>query len=101
MWNGQGDWVAACDTEFAPILTVQAAAQNQPTSNPYGRPQVSAHSIDNRFVLALVAAPIVIVLIEVLSGQNLFWLAVFVNIGLCLLDEYRLDKTGHQSPAKW
>lgn len=92
VWNGEGDWQSAKDTELAGLFT--PAAANVP-------PPLSGTDIDNRYIWAVVAVPVVGVIIELVAGMELVWLYIAANIACCVLDEHKLNAAGHKSPTNW
>ncbi|HET6807093.1 MAG TPA: DUF4339 domain-containing protein [Frateuria sp.] len=91
LWSGAGAWTPAEElfaAMFAPL----------PESGP---PPLASEDVDNRFVWAVVAVPLVGVLIELLASRELVWLYVAANVICCVLDERKLKSAGHKVPASW
>jgi len=85
-----------------PIHSTTAAAaspQNQVASNV--PPPLTGSDVDNKFIWAVVAVPIVGVIIELLAGTELVWLHIVANIVCCVLDEKKLKKAGQKAPTNW
>ncbi|MCF8025806.1 MAG: DUF4339 domain-containing protein [Desulfobacteraceae bacterium] len=93
VWNGEGDWKAAKDTEVSELFKRQVAS-NVP-------PPLTGSDVNNKFIWAVVAVPIVGVIIELLAGTELVWLYIVANIVCCVLDEKKLKKAGQKSPTNW
>ena len=93
VWNGSGDWQAAHTMDILTPLFTQNKAHTPPP--------LHGSDIDNNYVWAVVAVPIVGVIIEILAGTELLWLYLIANIACCVLDERKLQAAGHQAPANW
>lgn len=110
LWSGQGDWTPAHQTRFAAHwLPQDGAARPAETPQP-GVPgftpetlgvQAGAAAVEDRWVWAMVAVPLAVAVLERLTGWSLWWLAIGLNTGLALADEYFLKKSGHPAPDKW
>lgn len=94
VWSGQGDWQAAENTALSSLFAQQQADSNTP-------PPLAGTDVDNRYIWAVVAVPIIGCLIEIMVGTELIWLYILANIAFCSLDERRLKAAGHQSPTSW
>lgn len=90
IWSGVGDWVALKETGLAAFIV----RSNEP-------PPLAATEVDNRFVWAVVAVPLIGAIIEVLLAKQLVWLYIALNISLCVLDERKLKAAGHSAPKSW
>lgn len=93
VWNGEGDWKAAKETELKKHFKPKAAS-NFP-------PPLTGSDIDNKFIWAVVAVPIAGVLIELIAGMELLWLYIAANVIFCVLDERKLKKAGQKAPVSW
>lgn len=93
VWNGTGDWRAAHAVDVLASLFAQDKS-NVP-------PPLHGTVIDNRYVWAVVAVPIVGTVIEILAGTGLWWLFLAANIVCCILDEKKLKAAGHHAPDNW
>lgn len=90
VWPGVGDWVTLKETELHQHLEVS----NEP-------PPLASDDVDNRFVWAVAAVPLVGSFIEYAASANLWWLFIAMNIGLCVFDEKRLKAAGHKAPESF
>ena len=93
IWGGEGDWKSAKDTELSDLF-------KKPTSNAFP-PPLAGTDIDNKFIWAVVAVPIVGVVIELIAGTELIWLYIAANIICCVLDEKKLKAAGQKAPTNW
>jgi hypothetical protein len=64
-------------------------------------PPLTGSDVNNTFIWAVVAVPIVGVIIELLAGTDLVWLYIVANIACCALDEMKLKKAGQKAPTNW
>lgn len=94
VWSGSGDWTPLKQTILADYYVIE----QQDTRTP---PPLDPNDIDNRFVWAVVAIPLVGALIEFASHKQITWLYLAANIILCVLDEKKLTKAGHKAPKNW
>lgn len=92
VWPGSGDWEPAKDSRLGHLFI------NEGKKTP---PPLSGNDVDNRFAWSIVSIPILGAIIEYAAGTELAWLYLVLNIVLCVLDEQKLKKAGHPSPAKW
>ncbi len=93
VWGGEGDWVEARHSALAPFFTTEPAKSGPPPLRP--------EEVDNKYVWMVALVPVVGMLAELLSGQELIWLYAVLNIAILLFDEYKLKKAGHAAPVKW
>ncbi|ATE58987.1 DUF4339 domain-containing protein [Thauera sinica] len=93
VWNGIGDWQVAHAVDVLASLFVH--------DKPNSPPPLHGTDIDNRYVWAVVAVPIVGTIVEILAGIELWWLFLAANIVCCVLDEKKLKAAGHQAPNSW
>lgn len=91
VWNGEGDWKSAKETELADMF-------KRPAGVP---PPLSGTDVDNKFVWFVVAVPIIGLIIEYMIGRDLAWIYWIINIVLCVLDERKLKSAGHKAPTTW
>jgi hypothetical protein len=93
IWHGSGDWIAAKDTELSKFFT--------------SLPPLPGGNVSNRLAWLIVLVPIVGAIVEMLTGADAsagigVILAYFaVNTLLCIWDETRLKKAGHDAPCIW
>jgi hypothetical protein len=92
VWNGEGDWKQAKETELKDFFIKKSS--NAP-------PPLAGDDIDNRFVRAVVAAPVVCIIFELIFGANLTWLYIVANVICCVFDEKKLKAAGQKSPMHW
>lgn len=90
VWNGEGDWQAAQSMAGLAHLFIRETP-----------PPLTGDDIDNRYIWAVVAVPIVGVIIELMTSTPLWWLYIAANIVCCVLDEKKLKAAGHETPVKW
>jgi hypothetical protein len=88
VYSGEGDWRPAQESELASLF---AATPDNP-------PPLSGKDVDNKFIWAVVAVPIVGVVIELIAGMEFVWLYIVANIVCCILDERKLKAAGHKAP---
>lgn len=93
VWNGKGEWQAAQAMEHLTHLFI--------LEKPNTPPPLNGDDIDNRYIWAIVAVPIVGSIIELIAGTELLWLYIAANIICCVLDEKKLKAAGHETPVKW
>ncbi len=92
MWSGDGDWMPAKDTEFSSLFVAL----------PGVPPPLPGKDVDNKYIWAVVAVPIVGVIVEFFVGTELVWLYLTLNIVCCILDGRKLKASGHKAPeAGW
>lgn len=91
VWNGCGDWQAAKDTSLSETFNTQGN----------GPPPLAGKYVDNRFAWAIVAIPLIGIVIEFLTGSELVWLYIVLNIVFCIMDAIRIEKAGYRAPVKW
>lgn len=94
VWNGAGDWRAAKETELSHLL-------GKPESDAKEPPPLTGSDVDNKYIWAIVAVPIVGVIIELIAGTELVWIYIAANIACCVLDERKLEGAGQKSPTNW
>ncbi len=96
VWNGEGDWRPASQSNLAQVFTA---------TRPMGPPPLLGQHVDNTFVWAIVPVPLVAVVIEAFdpSAQTLsLVVTVGLNILLAVLDGKRVQAAGHAAPpASW
>lgn len=93
IWHGSGDWIAAKDTELSKFFT--------------SPPPLPGSNVSNRLPWLIVLVPIVGSIVEMLTGVDastgieVILAYVAVNTLLCIWDESRLKKAGHDAPSIW
>lgn len=93
VWNGEGDWRVAKETELSALFA--------PTGSPTVPPPLTGSDIDNRFVWAVIAVQLIGVIVEIFLKSQMWIFYLIVNTGLCLLDEWKLKKAGYNPPNGW
>jgi hypothetical protein len=93
VWNGEGDWKSANSIDKLAELFIK------PVSNV--PPPLTGEDIDNKFIWAVVAVPIVGAIIELIVGTELVWFYIAANIVGCVLDEKKLKAAGQKAPTSW
>lgn len=92
VWNGEGDWQPAGDTQLA---------EHFPAPDTATPPPLHGDDVDNRFMWILVAVPIVGAFLDIAFGLIHLIPVIDANIALCILDEKKLKAAGHKSPVHW
>lgn len=94
VWNGQGDWKKAKDTNVF---------ENHKSDNLTAPPPLKSQDIDNKFVWWVVAVPIIGSILELMFsgvfGAAAFLIYLIPNIALCAIDERKLKEAGHEAPS--
>ena len=93
VWNGEGDWKVAKETELSELFKSQKSSD--------GPPPLTGDDIDDKYIWAIVGVPIVGVIIELIAGTELTLLYLAANIVCCILDEKKLKKAGQEAPETW
>jgi hypothetical protein len=93
VWNGEGDWRLAKETELGALFT--------PTNSPTVPPPLTGSDIDNKFVWAVIAVQLIGVFVEIFLQSQMWIFYLIVNTGLCLLDEWKLKRAGYNPPNGW
>ena len=94
VWNGAGDWKPAQENELSDLFSNTASGASAP-------PPLTGEDIDNKYIWAIVAVPIIGVIIELIAGMELVLLYVAANIACCVLDVRKLKAAGQKSPTNW
>lgn len=92
--NGMSDWAMAYQTKLASHFNL---AKSEP-------PPLHGEAVDNNIVWTIALTPLISGLLQVFAS-NLFgipaykfwWIAIILNISLCLVDENRLKNAGHNT----
>lgn len=92
--NGMSDWTTAHQTNLASLF---ATTRNEP-------PPLIGEVVDNNIVWVIALVPfisgILRVLISILLGipaYKFWWIAIILNISLCIADENRLKNAGYDT----
>lgn len=92
VWNGEGDWKKAEETELKEILR---------NENPLTPPPLPASEISNAFIWIVALIPVIGMFIEIAIEQEILLGYFIANVLFCLLDERKLTKAGHKTPDSW
>lgn len=99
VWDGEGDWKTAKNTDLSRFF------KNPESNIP---PPLIGADIDNKFVWAIVAIPIIGSIIqlipEILKLITVIQLALFyfvANTTCCILDMKKLKAAGQKAPISW
>lgn len=97
VWPGEGEWLSAQSTSLGAYFP-----EEEVSTAP---PPLTGENIDNKYVWAVAAVPIVGAVLEFLLADTLglgtLLLFLLPNIALCSLDERKLKKAGHKKPDKF
>lgn len=91
VWQGEGDWVPAQDTDLNKLFYLE----NSPP------PPLKGNDVNNTYVWLMVAVPIIGFFVEAVLERELIPFYIICYIGLCILDEKKLKKSGNAAPASW
>ncbi len=92
VWNGEGDWKKAAETELKEIMR----NENQLTPPP-----LPASEVSNTFIWIVALIPIIGMFVEVAIEKEIFLGYLITNVLFCFLDERKLAKAGHKTPDSW
>jgi len=92
--NGMPDWIMAHQTDLASLF---ALTRNEP-------PPLMGEEVNNNLVWVIAFAPIISAFLRVMLGamfgmpsSNLWWIAIIINVSLCVTDISQLKNAGHNT----
>lgn len=92
VWSGEGDWKPAQNSLLSDLFI-------KPETNI--PPPLTGADVDNKFIWAVVAVPVLGVIVELIAGTELIWLYIAANIVCLVLDEKKLKAAGQKAPVNW
>ncbi len=92
VWSGKGDWEPAQDSSLSDLFI------KLETNTP---PPLTGKDVDNKYIWAVVAVPVLGVIVELITGRGLAGLYLLANIVCLALDEKKLRAAGQKTPVIW